>query len=363
VSDDSGIIKPMNILILPKHGDISASTRHRYLQFIPYLEDAGYKVTVSPLFDNNYLRMKHQGTGDLRNYLQAIWYRLKLLTTIRSYDLVLLYKEAFPYVPAVYEYLLASLGVRYLVDFDDAVHEQYTHHKNPVVRFLLSGKIRNVIRNAAGVIVCNRCLEGYASRYHSRVNLVPTVVDESRFVPRKQQKPSTGIIGWIGSPSTARYLLEIQSPLKRVQELTGCRIVIIGSGKVRLNSIKAEYIAWDIKTEIDWIQSFSVGIMPLTDDPWSRGKCGFKLIQYLACGVPVVASPVGVNEEIVETGVSGYLATSEDEWEAAMIKLLTDDTVRESMSRAGRKKVETCYSLEGAAKSLLQAIGRLENES
>jgi len=350
----------MNILILPKHGDISASTRHRYLQFIPHLEASGFNVIVSPLFDNAYLRMKHQGQGSLRNYLRAIWTRIKLLTTVRSYDVVVLYKEAFPYVPPIYEYLLKFLGVKYVVDFDDAVHEQYRHHRNRLVRFLLSGKIRYVVQHAAGVIVCNDYLAKYVSRYNSNVSLVPTVVDENEFVPG--EKPSSLTIGWIGSPSTAKYLLEIESSLRHVQDSTGCRVVIIGSGKTRLKHVRAEYVAWDIETEIAWIQSFAVGIMPLTDDPWSRGKCGFKLIQYLACGVPVVASPVGVNQEIVEPGICGYLARSESDWVNGIEKILTDKDIRQTMSRKGRNRIVEQYSLEGAAQSFLQAISRLENE-
>jgi glycosyltransferase involved in cell wall biosynthesis len=236
-----------------------------------------------------------------------------------------------------------------VVDYDDALFHQYDQHRSAWVRRLLGGKIARVMRGAHLVTAGNAYLADYARRAGApRVEIIPTVIDLERYPPAGVRPASDTpfTIGWIGSPSTAKYLLAIAPALAEV--CAGGRGVVrlIGAGPVDLPGVPVEVLPWNGSTEVEELKRFDVGIMPLPDEPWERGKCGFKLIQYMACGLPVVASPIGVNMEIVEQGVNGYLAETTAEWVQALNTLLLDADLRKRMGQAGRKKVEQEYSLQ-----------------
>ena len=339
-----------NVLFLTKYARNGASSRYRTFQYLPWLERAGIRCHVMPLFDEAYLTHRYQsGRGQPQDLLRALGRRLRALASARQFDLVVIEYELLPYFPALPERWLNWLSVPYVVDYDDALFHQYDQHKNGWVRRLLGQKIARVMRGAKLVTVGNAYLAAYArSAGAARVELVPTVIDLERYppllAPRRPDRPFT--IGWIGSPSTAAYLQAIASALARVCEGGKGRVQLIGSGPIDLPGVPVEAVPWDDTTEVDMLHQFDVGIMPLPDERWAHGKCGFKLIQYMACGLPVVASPVGVNAEIVESGVNGFLASTEDEWVDALESLLGDAELRQRMGRAGREKVEQRYALQ-----------------
>lgn len=217
------------------------------------------------------------------------------------------------------------------------------------MRHLLGRKIAHVMQGAQLVIAGNDYLADYARRAGAaRVEIIPTVIDLEKyspaFVTHRSSAPFT--IGWIGSPSTAKYLQTIAPALAEVCAGGNGVVRLIGSGQIHLPGVPVEVLPWDETTEINELKQFDVGIMPLPDESWERGKCGFKLIQYMACGLPVVASPVGVNSKIVEQGVNGYLAETPAEWIQSLNALLLDVDQRKRMGQAGRKKVEQGYSLQ-----------------
>lgn len=223
---------------------------------------------------------------------------------------------------------------------------------------MLGGKIATVMRLADTVIAGNAYLASYAQQAGAkRVESIPTVVDLDRYpatLPISESQIFT--IGWIGSPSTARYLRDIAPALAEVCKGDRARVRLIGSGPVDLPGVPVEVLAWSEATEVEEIRRFDVGIMPLPDEPWARGKCGFKLIQYMACGLPVVASPVGVNAEIVASGINGLLASTPGEWATALQRLADDQNLRIKMGRAGRKKVEDRYCLHVTAQKMVALL-------
>lgn len=348
------------VLFLTKYARNGASSRYRTFQYLPWLERAGIECRVMPLFDEAYLIHRYQsGRGRPQDVLRAFGRRLRALASARQFDLVVIEYELLPYFPALPERWLNWLDVPYLVDYDDALFHQYDQHKNGWVRRLLGQKIARVMRCAKLVTVGNAYLAAYARRAGAaRVELLPTVIDLTRYpqlrVPRPPDRPFT--IGWIGSPSTAAYLEAIAPALARVCRGGKGRLQLIGSGPVDLPDVPVEVLPWNDATEVNMLRHFDVGIMPLPDQLWARGKCGFKLIQYMACGLPVVASPVGVNAEIVEHGVNGFLASTEDEWVQALGSLLSDAELRERMGRAGREKVEQHYALQVTGPRLVELI-------
>ena len=349
----------MRVLLLPKYGEKAASCRYRYLQYLPYLERNGVHCVVSPLFDDAYLENRYRvGRPTIRDVLFSLLRRIAAVARSGRFDLVVLHVEAFPFLPPFFELYMKKTGVKYVFDYDDAIFHNYDLHKSSLVRFCLGNKIATAISGAKAVIAGNRYLADYAEKLNDRVAIVPTVVDLEKYTYAAKESAAGDpfTIGWIGSPSTALYLEDLVPALRVLCAEGNCRIRLVGAGEVSLPGVDHQVIPWSEESEVAELQLFDVGIMPLPDTPWARGKCGFKLIQYMACGIPVVASPVGVNSEIVEPGKDGFLATSCEQWVAALRMLRDDWELRRSMGKQGRKKAKQYYSLQSAAPKVLSVL-------
>lgn len=314
---------------------------------------------MSPLFGDAYLAQKYaNGRATLLHVAAALMRRLHAVVTMPRGAVVVVEYELLPFFPAVLERWLVWCGCRLVVDYDDALFHQYDQHTNPWVRVLLGNKIATVMRMADTVVAGNAYLASYAQQAGARrVEVVPTVVDLARY-PIKLTPSDSAVftIGWIGSPSTARYLHDIAPALAELCQGGQTRVRLIGSGPIELPGVLLDVLNWHEDTEVDEMRRFDVGIMPLPDEPWARGKCGFKLIQYMACGLPVVASPVGVNAAIVDDGANGFLATTTDEWVKALKTLRTDFEQQQRMGAIGRKRVEEGYCLEVTAPKLVALL-------
>jgi glycosyltransferase involved in cell wall biosynthesis len=348
----------MRVLFLTKYGSQAASTRHRFLQYVPMLEDAGIQVSTSALLDDAYLGRKFEdGSSSFTLAARGYARRLQALVGAGAYGVVVIHCELFPYVPAFFERSLRWRGIPYVLDFDDAIFHNYDQHKNPLVRYVLGHKMAAAIQGASTVLAGNEYLAAYARQHNRRVEVLPTVVDLARFDRERRPRPSTEFtIGWIGSPSTAVYVQETQPAFERFFARSRGRLVLVGSGPVAMPAVPLEVHRWSESTEVDELGEFDLGIMPLPDTPWTRGKSGFKLIQYMAAGLPVVASPVGVNSTLVDHGVNGFLATTADEWVAAFTALASDRAARATMGQAGRQRVAQQYSLRATAPRLVRVL-------
>jgi glycosyltransferase involved in cell wall biosynthesis len=276
----------------------------------------------------------------------------------QKYDLIWLEKEALPWLPAWLELLLLRGRTPYLVDYDDAVFHRYDQHSASVVRWLLGQKIDRVMQNARLVIAGNDYLANRATQAGAKwVEILPTVVDIDRYPLSKAPQNEVFTIGWIGTPlKFFNYIKELAPVLKEICRDGGAKVVAIGAKETNIEDIPLEIKPWSEATEVKEMQQFDVGIMPLTDTPFERGKCGFKLIQYMASSRPVIGSPVGVNAEIIEQGINGFHASSQAEWLQAFQKLKNDRYLRESMGLAGRKLVEDKYNIKITAPKMLQLL-------
>ena len=345
------------LLLLTRYGRLGASSRLRMLQFVPSLEAAGFRATVSPFFDDAYLQAFYgQGARRYRDVVTAYTRRATALAGVREYDLVWVEKETFPFLPGPFESLLRRSGIPYVVDYDDATFHSYDIHPSVLVRRTLGGKLAPLLLGARAITAGNTYLAAYAESAGARdVRIVPTLVDVSRYRVEGDPGPGEFRIGWIGSPSTAVLLSLVRDPLERLAQELPLRLVTIGAGRSPEIDVPTEAHPWSEDTESSLLASIHVGIMPLQDEPWQRGKCGYKLIQYMACGRPVVASPVGVNSDIVTADV-GYLATDAQDWYAALRRLADDRMLRVQLGLAGRRAVETKYSLQAAAPGLIDLL-------
>ena len=334
------------MLILSRYAASGASSRLRALQFIPALEARGARVDCAPLFSEYYLKRYNNGNRSLQAIVIAYAGRIARLLDLRRYSVIWIEKELLPYFPRMFDALLFAADRPFIVDFDDAIFHKYDLHPRPVVRRLFSSRLDGLLSRARTVTVGNNYLGAYVSAHGARdVRLLPTVVDPARYPCVPEPAGGEFRIAWIGSPSTAKYLHQIEEALTRLASRLPIRLVTIGSPAVTRFGAPIEQHAWSEATEGELLSRCHVGIMPLADSPWERGKCGYKLVQYMAAGRPVVASPIGVNVDIVSPEV-GYLATTTDDWAAKLEQLALDGMLRERMGHAGRARVISNYSLQ-----------------
>jgi glycosyltransferase involved in cell wall biosynthesis len=345
------------ILFLTKYGRRAATTRFRVLQYLPYLEQAGFSCELRPLLNDAYLqRTLEEGKSAWTHAATGVARRLAALLSLHRYSLVVIHMEAIPFFPPIVERAVAAMGVPYVYDFDDASFHKYDQHDSAMVR-VLSAKISVVIKHASLVTAGNPYLAEYAKQFNSNVQIFPTIVDTDVFAPPAQKQPqSPVVIGWIGSPTTAPYVAELADIWQAVTADGGCVLRLVGSGDAIPPTNGIEVRPWAEDTEVSEIQQFDVGIMPLSEDPWARGKSGFKLIEYLACGLPAVASPVGVNADIVIDGHNGYLCRSWSEWIGRLRGLVEDSSAREAMGRRGRQLAIERWSLKQWGPRLAEAF-------
>lgn len=328
---------------LALYGPLAASTRYRLGQFVPGLAEHGIDLEIRSLLGDDYLRQRFEG-GRLpfAAMLKAGWSRLGDLREKR-HDVAILHCELFPLMPGWLEQML--LGTRpYVYDFDDAFYLKYRLGRLGKLRPLLGGKFDTVIKNAAAITAGNQTLQRYAANLSGDATLLPTVVDTERYIPADREQSNVFTVGWIGSPSTAPYLIELIGPLTQLGREGTVRLVVIGGTAPIVDGIEVHEVDWDELTEVDLINQFDVGVMPLPDDEWARGKCAFKLIQYMACGIPVIGSPVGANVDVVNADC-GMLADSSEEWLFALRTFRDNPARAREMGQAGRERVVQHYSL------------------
>jgi len=319
-------------------------------------------VFIAPLFGDDYVAGLYAGKVSSILVLRSYVIRLKNMLFAGKFDLVWVEKEMLPWVPSWLELGLFPTGVPLVVDYDDAIFHRYDRHRWLFVRRLLGKKIDAVMRRADLVLAGNDYLAGRARGAGARrVELLPTVVDDSRYAVPARKTGSPLTIGWIGSPSTARYLKLIGPVLQDLVASHDVRVVALGANADQLEGLPVEVRPWTEAGEVKEIQQFDIGIMPLPDEPFERGKCGYKLIQYMACGKPVVASSVGVNREIVEHGVNGFWANSHEEWLTALGSLLEDAELRKQMGEVGRKHIEDKYCTQHVAPRLAALLRTAAN--
>ena len=344
----------IKVLALTRYGALGASSRMRFLQYLPVLAAAGIEIEVQSLFDDATLSSKYQqGNYGLAIVLQCFAKRISIMRKRQSFDLLWVEKEALPWLPGWLEKSMLQ-GIPYILDYDDAWFHNYDLHRLKIIRHLFGRRLDELMANATLVIGGNQYLAQRAQLAGAPwVEILPTVIDLERyFKPQIKSKiDKIPVVVWIGSPSTVRYLQILQKPLQQLAQHIPFQLRVIG-GEIDIPGVNVQCLPWSEDTEVENIASADVGVMPLLDSPWERGKCGYKLIQYMACSLPVVASPIGVNTEIVRSEVNGYLANDVNEWIAALENLLVDANLRNQMGQRGRQRVEQEYCLQVAAPSL-----------
>jgi glycosyltransferase involved in cell wall biosynthesis len=343
----------MRILALvPYPYDRAPGQRFRIEQWAPFLEELGATVTFEA-FRCKELHSLLCKPGNTRRkaYLayKALMRRLMLLKQVRNFDLVYIYTEAALIGPALIETLISRKGVPVVFDFDDAIFLHFTYI-SPVNRYLrllkFPGKTGTICGLASHVIAGNSYLANYANRFNKNVTIVPSTVDINSYTIENSRPPSDPpVIGWTGSFSTVQYLDNLKEVLQQLAQRERFKLRVVGVPDYRMEGVEVEALPWNSATEVADLRAIDIGIMPLTDDEWTRGKCGLKALQYMALGIPTVCSPVGVNPRIIRDHENGLLAGSDDQWIDHLTMLLRSPELRERMGKAGRATIESSYSM------------------
>lgn len=348
----------MKVLYLTKYSRNGASSRLRSYQYFPYLEANGISVTVRPFFDENYLMDLYSGKRiTKRKIIKFYLNRFCTLFSIYKYDKIIIEKELFPYFFSWFEKILGLLKVKYIVDYDDAIFHNYDLSSNKLILFLLKNKINNVMKYSNCVIAGNSYLALRAKESQAnKIVILPTVIDIDAYSVKKNYANSKIVIGWIGSPTTFKYVKNNTPIFSKLLEKDTVELHIVGATEDLGLGDKVKYLTWTEETEVALISQFDIGIMPLENTPWELGKCSYKLIQYMGCGIPVVASAIGMNKEVVDEGINGFLVRAEYQWFDKLTQLIADSELRQELGKQGRIRVESAYSIQNKHAVLLSVL-------
>ncbi len=342
------------LFIVPYPLKKSPSQRFRFEQYFQLLRQCGFSFSVSSFLNSrNWQVFSKPGkpVGKLWAMMSGFVKRFLDLFHAPFYHFIFIHREATPIGPPVFEWILVYIFRKKIIyDFDDAIWLTDKKNESALERILKwRSKVKYICRWSFKVSCSNEYLCNYASAFNESVVYLPTTIDttwhHNPAIHKIKNKDSEIIIGWTGSYSTLKYLKEIEMVLVEIRlQNPQVSFLIIGDLKPML-SIPLRFMKWCPETEIQDLLYIDIGIMPLPDDEWTKGKGGFKCLQYMALKIPVVASRVGVNSKIVDHNVNGFLAVNSEEWKKYLLILIKDKKLRERMGVSGRKKVEGSYSV------------------
>lgn len=340
-----------SILFLASHrAGRSPNQRFRFEQYMGHLEANGFRCELSPLVeatDDAFLYKPGHFVDKLRFVRRSIAKRRRDLSRAKDFDIVFVCREALMTRSTYFERALHRSGARVVYDFDDSIwlsnvsdaNRRWSWVKDP-------SKTSKLIALADRVFAGNAYLADYARPFNKAVAIVPTTIDTDEYLPRASRPDGPICIGWSGSITTIQHFRYALPALKVIHERYGDRIRfrVVGDGSYRVPELGIEGLPWRKDTELDDLRAMDIGIMPLPDDEWARGKCGLKGLQYMALGIPTLMSPVGVNTEIIREGVDGFLPRTTDEWVDRLARLIDDADLRRRMGEEARRTVEQRYS-------------------
>ena len=349
------------LAIVPSIYDTSPGQRYRIEQWEPLLRKQGVEITYAP-FESEELNYLLYKPGHIRQKLslvaEAISRRYSTMKSVSDFDAVYVFREAALLGPAFFERWIHRSGVPMVFDFDDAVFVSYRSPTNGYLSYLkFASKTKSICRMSAHVMAGNPYLAEYARQVNPNVTIVPTTIDTEKYtVIEKANESDVPTIGWTGSFSTVQHLDTLRSALQRLAKETKFRLRVIGTPTYKIDGIDVEAMSWVAATELKDLSDIDIGIMPLPDDSWSKGKCGLKALQFMALGIPTVCSPVGVNKDIIQDGENGFIAGSEDEWIEKLGRLLHSADLRRQLGHAGRRTVERQYSANVQAPRVFELL-------
>ncbi len=351
------------VFLVPYPLQVVPGQRFRFEQYLLIMYTHGFSVTILPFLSedtNTILYTSGNYWKKITGVVTGIIKRIASLPRLMLSQYVFIFREAAPIGPPFFEWLIAKvLRKKVIYDFDDAIWLPNTTYANRAIGWLKRhSKVSSICKWSYRVSCGNPYLANYARAFNSEVKINPTTIDTEnlhnpKLYPTKKETDKI-VIGWTGTHSTLHYL----EPLLPILELLSkkyplVRILVIADKKPNWSLPSLQFVKWNKQTEIEDLRKIDIGLMPLTDDPWAHGKCGFKALQYLSMEIPAVVSPVGVNTAIVDHGINGFVCRTHEEWSEALEQLIQQKEMRQTMGRRGREKVITHYSVTSNLENFL----------
>jgi glycosyltransferase involved in cell wall biosynthesis len=349
------------IFLAPYPFQEAPSQRFRFEQYYDSLKNVGYEYEFHPFLDEKTWKVLYQkGKIALKSYrvMLSFMKRFLLLFSMYKFDYVFVHREISHVGPPVFEWIIAKiLRKKIIYDFDDAIWLPNFHENNARFNKLkYYQKIPKIIKWSYRISAGNSYLKKYAEQFNPNVVVNPTTIDTENYHNPKlfnKEKKSKFVIGWTGTATTMKYLhflLPILKDLSKIYEFEFC---IISNEFPKLDFPNLKFIKWKKESEIQDLLNFDVGVMPLTNDKWAKGKCGFKALQYMSLGIPAIVSPVGVNKDIVDEGTNGFIVDTEVGWKESLEYFLKNPGKTKEMSASARNKIVNHYSVESNLSNFL----------
>jgi len=356
----------LSVLFVPFGLSQVAASRYRVFQYLPYLSEKKIKYKVfSSISQWATKEMIHSSEfGRIRKfiyYAQLMAERLfrfwVILILAFRYRIVFFQRATFPFS---LEKLVKRVNKNIIFDIDDSIYmpdKEEDGFMGDLKRYIKKQEVISILKVSRCVIVENGHIKNFVQKYCNKIYLITGPIDTVKNYPRRNSQNSDEvIIGWIGSPSTTVYLKMLDGALKQLSNKYKIKLYLIGAGNYALEGVNVEMAAWSEETEVSKLHEFDIGVMPMPDNEWTRGKVGCKMLQYMANAIPAVVSYTPTNAEIIEDGVNGFLAKSDEEWVQKLSRLIEDSELRERTGLNGRKTTEERYSLEVNAPKFLNIL-------
>ncbi len=357
---------PKILLLAPLYPERSPSQRFRFEQQLQHWRDNGYEVEYSWQITKAADKFFYKPGNYFKKagvIFNGLWKRWQQTRKANQYDIVFVHREAHLLGTSWFERQFAKSNAKVIFDFDDAIWIENVSAGNKAMAWLKSpDKTGRIIGCVDLVSAGNAYLQAYAEQFNDQVIIIPTTIDTDVYLPKPEKTATSKVcIGWSGSKTTIQHFEHAIEPLKRIQEKYGDRVEfrVIGDENYQHEALGIQGLPWRKDTELDDLSYIDIGLMPLPDEDWTKGKCGLKGLQYMALEIPTIMSSRGVNKEIIDHGENGFLAETVDEWVDVMSQLIEDAELRQRMGKAGRQTVVERYSTESQKDRYLNAFNEL----
>jgi glycosyltransferase involved in cell wall biosynthesis len=355
------------LFISPAPLGISPGQRFRFEHYLRYLTENQIQYEVKPFFNIAGWRIIYKNG----NILKKIFFltgglikRIGLLFRLGSFDVIYIYREVLPFGPPVFEWLIGKLFQKKIIyDFDDAIWIPLSSDANPIAaKIKCTWKVAKICKWSSVVTVGNQFLAAYAKQYCNNTRIIPTVVDtENVHNNSKNQEETPLTIGWTGTFTNFIHLPLAIPAIKQLQDKYDFDFLIIADKDPVLKDIKYSFTPWNKETEITDLLKMHIGIMPLINTDVQLGKCAFKAIQYMSLGIPAVVTPIGANCEVVDNGINGYWADTDNEWYDTLEQLIINKDLRYKLGTEAKEKITKKYSVKATADSFICLFAKAFN--
>lgn len=357
-------MKKRILVICPHPVNVAPGQRLKYEQYFDYFRENGYAITVSPFMSKRFWDIVYKrGRLAEKIFWTIAGHLRRVFDLLRApfYDGLYIFLWTVPFGPPLFESLFCSLNRRVVYDIDDMVFLKPKSDANRYIAALKSSsRITYLIAHAKHVITCTPTLDEIARRYNAHTTDISSTINTDTYVPvNRYQNDGVITLGWSGSHATIPFLHLLDDVLREISRERRVRLLVIGSAEFSIPGVDVEAVPWREPSEVADLQRIDIGLYPLPDDEWVLGKSGLKALQYMALGIPAVATAIGANHRVVLDGVTGFLVRTPEQWKQRLLELIDDPSLRRRMGEAARRHVENTYSVRANRDTYLAILERV----